>query len=185
MFLLFSFVCCSISLNYRECEHRDDGACENCTLREWDPTSSLIPCSQLGREFRICTSKGLDKFQMYFPDVSPPPTGDGCEKRYNNINSFGKGVCKPTNGVVCLGERYWIVYDNRCFQEGKDSYLSVLLCSLFFGIFGVDRFLLGYILLGTLKLLTFGGFGLWYLVDLVLVSLGKIDPKMSDFRNSY
>lgn len=45
----------------------------------------------------------------------------------------------------------------------------VFFISLFFGILGVDRFLLGNILLGILKLITVGGFGIWYLIDLCII----------------
>jgi len=37
------------------------------------------------------------------------------------------------------------------------------------GICGGDRFLRGQIGLGILKLITFGAFGIWYLIDLIIV----------------
>ncbi|MEK6820393.1 MAG: TM2 domain-containing protein [Nanoarchaeota archaeon] len=40
------------------------------------------------------------------------------------------------------------------------------------GWFGVDRFYIGYIGSGIVKLLTFGGLGIWWLIDLILIVAG-------------
>lgn len=46
-----------------------------------------------------------------------------------------------------------------------NKHIYTWLCSFYLGIFGVDRFCRGQVVLGLLKLLTFGGFGFWYLAD--------------------
>ncbi|OGT08592.1 MAG: hypothetical protein A2X78_04245 [Gammaproteobacteria bacterium GWE2_37_16] len=56
------------------------------------------------------------------------------------------------------------------------NWLLVLLMSVFFGSIGVDRFIMGHIGLGILKLITIGGFGVWWLVDVILIA-SKYDFK--------
>lgn len=57
---------------------------------------------------------------------------------------------------------------------GQKSWVVAVLLSLFLGCLGVDRFYLGYMGLGVLKLITFGGCGVWALIDLVLIIVGKM-----------
>lgn len=56
-------------------------------------------------------------------------------------------------------------------------FLTTWLLSLLLGILGVDRFYLGKIGTGILKLVTFGGVGIWALVDLILILTNKMRDK--------
>lgn len=57
------------------------------------------------------------------------------------------------------------------------SWLATLLLSIFLGELGIDRFYLGKIGTGILKLITVGGFGIWWLIDLILVIAGATKDK--------
>ena len=52
-----------------------------------------------------------------------------------------------------------------------------LILSILVGELGVDRFYLGYVGLGILKLVTVGGFGIWWLIDVILIATGKLPAK--------
>lgn len=52
----------------------------------------------------------------------------------------------------------------------KVNWVLTLIMSIIFGTLGVDRFIMGHIGLGILKLITFGGCGIWWLVDLILIA---------------
>ena len=61
--------------------------------------------------------------------------------------------------------------------NGMKSKEVALILSIFLGELGIDRFYLGYIGTGILKLITCGGFGIWWLIDLIMIATGKLKPK--------
>lgn len=56
----------------------------------------------------------------------------------------------------------------------EHNWWVAILLSLFFGYFGVDRFYLGYTWSAFLKLVTFGGLGIWYVIDAALLLTGAL-----------
>jgi len=62
----------------------------------------------------------------------------------------------------------------RLTQAGQKEWLVALLLSILVGYLGIDRFYLGYVGLGVLKLLTGGGCGIWWIVDIVLIATDKL-----------
>lgn len=61
--------------------------------------------------------------------------------------------------------------------QSSKSFLVTWLLSLLLGVLGVDRFYLGKIGTGLLKLFTLGGFGIWALIDLILVLANQTRDK--------
>ena len=58
----------------------------------------------------------------------------------------------------------------------KVNWILCLVISVLFGGIGVDRFIMGKIGTGILKLITFGGLGVWWLIDVILIAT-KYDYK--------
>ncbi len=58
-----------------------------------------------------------------------------------------------------------------------EKYTLTLLLAYFLGLLGIHRFVNGKIGTGIIMLLTVGGFGIWYIIDLILIM-------SNDFKNA-
>ncbi len=61
-------------------------------------------------------------------------------------------------------------------KSSKSNVAALLLCP-FLGGLGVHRFYVGKIGTGIAMLLTLGGLGIWALIDLIFIALGKFTDK--------
>uniref|UniRef100_A0A3Q3WT48 TM2 domain-containing protein 3 n=1 Tax=Mola mola TaxID=94237 RepID=A0A3Q3WT48_MOLML len=89
-------------------------------------------------------------------------------KRYN-------ATCEVLDHVHCLGKRR---FQKRlfCNWTGGYKWSTALALSITLGGFGADRFYLGQWREGLGKLFSFGGLGIWTLIDVLLIGVGYVGP---------
>lgn len=59
----------------------------------------------------------------------------------------------------------------------QKSWVVALVLCIFLGGLGVHRFYVGKVGTGILMILTFGGLGIWVLIDLILILVGSFRDK--------
>ena len=84
---------------------------------------------------------------------------------------FNCGAAIESKAAVCpkCGIPQPDITPNNTFNY---RWLTTFLLCLILGVFGVHRFYLGRVGTGILMLVTLGGLGIWYLIDLILVITG-------------
>ncbi len=67
--------------------------------------------------------------------------------------------------------------DEQGRPASPKSRLAAALLAWFLGVFGVHRFYVGKIGTGLLMLFTLGGFGIWTLIDFIVILVGSFKDK--------
>ena len=83
----------------------------------------------------------------------------------NNKNFESYQLAGIKEKLLALPEERWT---SLLFLQFKDPTITFII-SLMAGLLGIDRFYIGDIGLGIAKLLTFGGLGIWAIVDYFLI----------------
>jgi TM2 domain-containing membrane protein YozV len=100
-----------------------------------------------------------------------------CGVQVNNGKKFCQncGAESAENAYVCVKCGVKLGGNNMFVNttpSGKKqvNWLVCLLLSIFLGGIAVDRFIMGHVGLGILKILTCGGCGIWYIIDIILIA---------------
>lgn len=135
--------------------------------------------------------RGETDYLLNFEFVPPGAPADeatlnSCALDYlsQTLQCSGRGVCKKWDeddaanpSRFCDCDRDWA--DPECRTRRKSQWVAYLL-SLFLGFFGADHFYMGFVYSGSLKLFTLGGFGFWWVID--IIRIGSAPVYTSTFR---
>ncbi|WP_166974665.1 NINE protein [Brevibacterium atlanticum] len=105
------------------------------------------------------------------PVTSPCPAPDAARTAPGaapaSSSSLDAGLVSPlVDGTVAL--------DADPASHGNRSFVITWILSLLLGFLGFDRFYTGRYRTGALKLLSLGGLGIWWIIDLVTVLAGGL-----------
>ncbi|XP_045206360.2 TM2 domain-containing protein 1-like [Mercenaria mercenaria] len=155
--------------------------CQNlkCEGNSSDP--DIHQCSELLMGQYYCDEPEID---------SETQQARGCNSKTRTVTV----PCKPAPGVLCYpdkslkdlsasgnpcefdGEQIGFYQERACKWTNGYNFETALLLSVFLGMFGIDRFYLGYPAIGLLKFSTLGFFFLGQLIDVLLIATQTVKP---------
>lgn len=150
----------------------------------FDPLGPKVLCSFLSDEFIECQEPVDHRGNKTARDE----LGYGCVKfggmRFEDVDET-KVKCTVLNDIECYGNRTFFREGHPCIKYSESYFVTILLYSILLGFLGMDRFCLGQTGTAVGKLLTLGGMGIWWVVDIVLLITNQLTPEDGSNWNPY
>ncbi|ELU09740.1 hypothetical protein CAPTEDRAFT_178287 [Capitella teleta] len=142
-----------------------------------NPYSPLVNCSYLPEDFIRCVLPPIDH---HGNSTAQEELGHGCVKwgaqKYQDVGT-SRVWCEVLDGIECCGERRFLsLKEFPCVKYSGHYFVTTLIYSVLLGFLGMDRFCLGHTGTAVGKLLTLGGVGIWWIVDIILLVMGELRP---------
>lgn len=143
---------------------------------DYDPRSPLVRCEFVPVEFLDCHQPIDHKGNKSARDEM----GFGCLKfggaNYHDVEKT-KVSCTVLPDIECHGPKTFLLDGVPCIKYSEHYFLTTLLYSILLGFLGMDRFCLGQTGTAVGKLLTLGGLGVWWIIDVILLVTNNLLPE--------
>lgn len=142
----------------------------------YNPQSPLVKCSYIPIDFLDCK----DPIDHKGNKTARDEIGHGCLKfggvYYDEVEKT-KVQCVVLPDIECYGPRTFLKDGFACVKYTEHYFVTTLLYSILLGFLGMDRFCLGQTGTAVGKLLTLGGVGIWWIIDIVLLITNNLLPE--------
>lgn len=148
------------------------------------PLGPNVMCSFLPRDFLEC-KEPIDHRENA---TAKREKGYGCLKfggsTYEDVEHT-KVQCTVYADIDCYGNRTFFREGVPCVRYTDHYFVTTLIYSMLLGFLGMDRFCLGQTGTAVGKLLTMGGVGVWWIIDVILLVTNNLLPEDGSNWNPY